>query len=133
MIIQYVIGDYVTLGQKLKSLREGKALTQTQLSEELNCLISQGKLSDIENDKRIVAENEKVKFIVDHFLAILLFCYITEKNIFIGHAGDGVIMKDNVYKIIDQNSKPYYPAYRCIKKEYLEIQDTSNGPIWRKK
>jgi len=53
MIIQYVIGDYVTLGQKLKSLREGKALTQTQLSEELNCLISQGKLSDIENDKRI--------------------------------------------------------------------------------
>jgi len=75
------------------------------------------------------SEDEKVRFVVDHLLATLLFCYITNENVFIGNAGDGVIIKDDNVNIIDQNSQPYYPAYRSIKKEYLTVKDSSVGFI----
>lgn len=41
----------MTLGQKLRSLREGRALTQEKMIDLLGNIISQGRLSDIELDK----------------------------------------------------------------------------------
>jgi len=41
----------MTLGQKLRSLREGQVLTQGKLINLLGNIISQGRLSDIELDK----------------------------------------------------------------------------------
>lgn len=55
IIIKYLIGDSVTLGQKLKILREGKDLTQIGLARELNNItpFSQARVSSYERDNTI--------------------------------------------------------------------------------
>lgn len=60
------------------------------------------------------------RFIEKHFLATVLGFVLSENDLVVFSAGDGVVAVDDTIKVIDQNDKPLYLAYHQIDRETLD-------------
>ena len=62
------------------------------------------------------------QFIQDYLLATLLFVVIEKDRTIVGQCGDGVIIRNRVPEIIDQDGKPSYMAYENVPREMLKCE-----------
>ncbi|MBN2535433.1 MAG: protein phosphatase 2C domain-containing protein [Spirochaetales bacterium] len=69
---------------------------------------------------KISSGPDKIGFIHHFLLTTFIFAVIEEDRIIIGRSGDGVIVINDQVKIIDQQGKPHYIAYREIPQEYFK-------------
>lgn len=67
----------------------------------------------------ISSKTDKINFIHHFLLTTFIFAVIEEERIVIGRSGDGVIMINDQWNIIDQQGKPHYMAYREIPPEFF--------------
>jgi len=72
---------------------------------------------------------EKVSFLEHNMMATFIFCVIDKDKIFIGRCGDGVIILNDIVKVIDENDRPSYIAYNCIPQNYKQNPFVTAEPV----
>jgi serine/threonine protein phosphatase PrpC len=77
---------------------------------------------DLLNSLLRIEVADKPQFIQDYLLATLLFVVIEKDRIITGQCGDGVIIKNRIPEVIDQDGKPSYMAYENVPREMLKCE-----------